>query len=75
MYRDEDIDKIQENINKIIDNSHNEYKKISEPTLSEVTKGYNAIKDYIIFLKSLKIQILNLKFLKYLLKNINCLKY
>ena len=53
MYRDEDIDKIQENINKIIDNSHNEYKKISEPTLSEVTKVYNAIKDYVIRTKKI----------------------
>jgi len=53
MYRDEDIDKIQENINKIIDNSHNEYKKTYEPTLSEVTKVYNAIKDYIIRTKKI----------------------
>jgi hypothetical protein len=27
MYRDEDIEKIQSNISKIIDSSHDEYKK------------------------------------------------
>jgi len=48
MYRDEDIDKIRENINKIIDNSHDEYKKNYEPTMAEVTKVYRAIKDYIV---------------------------
>jgi hypothetical protein len=53
MYRDEDIDKIRENINKIIDDSHNEYKKNYEPTMTEVTKVYNAIKDYIIRTKKI----------------------
>lgn len=48
MYRDEDIDKIRDNINKIIDSSHNEYKKNYEPTMVEVTKVYNAIKAYVV---------------------------
>ena len=53
MYRDEDIEKIKDNINKIIDDSHNEYKKSYEPTLIEVAKVYNAIKDYIIRTKKI----------------------
>jgi len=48
MYRDEDIEKIQSNISKIIDSSHDEYKKNYEPTMAEVTKVYTAIKDYVI---------------------------
>jgi hypothetical protein len=53
MYRDEDIEKIKDNINKIIDDSHNEYKKSYEPTMIEVSKVYNAIKDYIIRTKKI----------------------
>jgi hypothetical protein len=48
MYRDEDIDKIRDNVGKIIDNSLDEYKKNYEPTRTEVTKVYNAIKAYIV---------------------------
>ena len=48
MYREEDLNDIKLNINNIIDKSHNEYKKINEPTLDEISKVYNSIKEYII---------------------------
>lgn len=53
MYRDEDIDKIRDNIDKIIDSSHDEYKKNYEPTIAEVSKVYRAIKDYIVRTKKI----------------------
>ena len=47
MYRNEDIEKIEKNLNKIKDDAAKEYKTFYEPTLVEMSKVYNAIKNYI----------------------------
>jgi hypothetical protein len=48
MYRIEDIEKIDKNINKIKNAAAKEYKNHYEPTLTEMSQVYNAIKKYII---------------------------
>ena len=48
MYRNEDIEKIEANIDKIKNDSTVEYKTHFEPTIKEISKVYNAIKNYII---------------------------
>jgi len=48
MYRIEDIEKIDKNINKIKDEAAKEYKILYEPTLNEISKVYISIKNYII---------------------------
>ena len=48
MYRIEDIEKIDKSINKIKNAAAEEYKNHYEPTLTEMSKVYNAIKKYII---------------------------
>ena len=47
MYRIEDIEKINKNIDKIKDEAAKEYKTLYEPTLNEISKVYNSIKNYI----------------------------
>jgi hypothetical protein len=47
MYRIEDIEKINKNIDKIKDDAAKEYKTLYEPTLNEISKIYTSIKDYI----------------------------
>lgn len=47
MYRNEDIEMINQNLSKIKDDAAKEYKTFYEPTLSEMSKVYNAIKNYI----------------------------
>jgi hypothetical protein len=47
MYRLEDIDKINDNLSKIQDDSANEYKTLYEPTLNEISNVYNSIREYI----------------------------
>ena len=47
MYRTEDIEMINQNLSKIKDDAAKEYKTFYEPTLSEMSKVYNAIKNYI----------------------------
>jgi len=47
MYRIEDIEKINQNLSKIKDDAAKEYKTFYEPTLIEMSKVYNAIKNYI----------------------------
>ena len=47
MYRTEDIEMINQNLSKIKDNAAKEYKTFYEPTLLEMSKVYNAIKNYI----------------------------
>ena len=48
MYRNEDIDKININIDKIKNKAEEIYKENNEPTLNENNAVYNAIKKYII---------------------------
>lgn len=47
MYRVEDIDKIEKNIDKIKDDAAKEYKSLYEPTLKEISDVYSSIKNYI----------------------------
>ena len=47
MYRNEDMEMINQNLSKIKDDAAKEYKTFYEPTLSEMSKVYNAIKNYI----------------------------
>jgi hypothetical protein len=47
MYRIEDIEKINKNIDKIKDDAAQEYKTLYEPTLNEISRVYTSIKDYI----------------------------
>jgi len=47
MYRKEDMEMINQNLSKIKDDAAKEYKTFYEPTLSEMSKVYNAIKKYI----------------------------
>jgi len=47
MYRNEDIEKINKNIDKIKDDAAQEYKTLYEPTLNEISKVYTSIKNYI----------------------------
>jgi hypothetical protein len=47
MYRTEDMEKINQNLSKIKDDAAKEYKTFYEPTLLEMSKVYNAIKNYI----------------------------
>lgn len=47
MYRIEDMEKINKNLNKIKDDAAKEYKTFYEPTLSEMSKVYNSIQNYI----------------------------
>lgn len=47
MYRIEDIEKINKNIDKIKDQAAIEYKTLYEPTLNEISKVYTVIKNYI----------------------------
>jgi len=47
MYRNEDIEKINKNIDKIKDDAAQEYKTLNEPTLNEISKVYTSIKNYI----------------------------
>lgn len=47
MYRIEDIEKINKNIDKIKDQAAKEYKTLYEPTLNEISKVYVVIKNYI----------------------------
>jgi len=47
MYRIEDIEKININIDKIKDEAAQEYKTLYEPTLNEISKVYKSIKNYI----------------------------
>jgi hypothetical protein len=48
MYRNEDIKKIEENIDKIKDEASKEYKTHNEPTLNEISQVYKSIKNYLI---------------------------
>lgn len=48
MYREEDLIKIEENYDKIRDDSAKEYKTYYEPTLTEISSVYNVIKQFII---------------------------
>jgi hypothetical protein len=48
MYRDEDIDKIYLNMDKIKDNAAEQYKLFNEPTLKENEEVFNTIKNFII---------------------------
>ena len=47
MYRIEDIEKIDKNLDKIKDEAAQEYKSLYEPTLNEISKVYQSIKNYI----------------------------
>jgi hypothetical protein len=47
MYRVEDMEKIEKNIDKIKDEAAKEYKSLYEPTLKEISEVYSAIKNYI----------------------------
>lgn len=47
MYREEDIAKIEENYDKIRNDSAKEYKTYYEPTLTEISNVYKAIKNFI----------------------------
>lgn len=47
MYREEDLIKIEENYDKIRNDSAKEYKTYYEPTLTEISSVYNAIKNFI----------------------------
>ena len=47
MYREEDLIKIEENYDKIRNESAKEYKTYYEPTLTEISGVYNAIKNFI----------------------------
>jgi hypothetical protein len=47
MFRNNDLIKIEENINIIKDKAAKEYKTSFEPTLNELKRVYNVIKDYI----------------------------
>jgi hypothetical protein len=47
MYRVEDIEKIEKNLDKIKDGAAQEYKSKYEPTLNEISNVYSAIKNYI----------------------------
>ena len=47
MYRYNDIEKIDQNIDKIIDDAAKEYKTLYEPTLKEMGEVYNFIINYI----------------------------
>lgn len=47
MYRNEDIEKINKNIDKIKDEASKEYKTFYEPTLKETSNVYTSIKNYI----------------------------
>ena len=47
MYRYNDIEKIDQNIDKIIDGAAKEYKTLYEPTLKEIGEVYEFIIDYI----------------------------
>jgi len=47
MYRVEDIELIEKNIDKIKDDAAKEYKSLYEPTLNEISKVYSAIRNYI----------------------------
>lgn len=48
MYREEDIEKIEENYDKIRNDASFEYKSYYEPTLEEISNVYSVIKKYII---------------------------
>lgn len=48
MYREEDIEKIEENYDKIRNEASFEYKSYYEPTLEEISNVYKVIKNYII---------------------------
>jgi hypothetical protein len=47
MYREEDIVKIEENYDRIRNEASKEYKTYYEPTLVDISKVYNAIKNFI----------------------------
>ena len=47
MYREEDLIKIEENYDKIRNDSAKEYKTYYEPTLTEISNVYKAIKNFI----------------------------
>lgn len=47
MYREEDLVKIEENYDKIRNDSAKEYKTYYEPTLTEISNVYKAIKNFI----------------------------
>lgn len=47
MYRVEDMEKIEKNLDKIKDDAAREYKSLYEPTLNEISEVYLAIKNYI----------------------------
>lgn len=47
MYRRQDMDKIEEKIDKIIDEAAKGYKSLYEPTLTEISNVYIAIKEWI----------------------------
>ena len=47
MYRNEDFEKINKNIDKIKDEASKEYKTFYEPTLKETSNVYTSIKNYI----------------------------
>ncbi len=47
MYREEDLEKIEENYDKIRNDAAKEYKTYYEPTLGEISSVYNAIKNYV----------------------------
>jgi hypothetical protein len=47
MYRVEDIEKIETNLDKIKNNAAKEYRTLYEPTLKEISETYTAIKNYI----------------------------
>ena len=47
MYRIEDLEKINNNLDKIQDQAAHEYKSVYEPTIKETGEVYTAIKDFI----------------------------
>lgn len=47
MYRVQDMESIEKNIDKIKDDAAKEYKSLYEPTLKEISDVYSAIKNYI----------------------------